>query len=133
MIQDYEMDFNEIFSRPPNFCGECGEMLDFEKITDNLIMCQKCGGEVEIENVTNHSVETTNYYHNSKDWMNKLANVEDKFRKHQTLKRQTVQEKCPNCPSNKMYFHTMQTRSADEGSTVFYQCVKCGYFRKENN
>lgn len=136
MLQNSEMfdsDFNSIFYRPPNFCQECGEMLDFEIIKNEYVSCQKCGGEVEVEAITNHHVETINYYHNSKDWMNKLANVEDKFKKHQHLKKQTVEEKCPNCPSTKMYFTTLQTRSADEGSTVFYQCVKCGYYKKENN
>jgi DNA-directed RNA polymerase I subunit RPA12 len=130
---EYLNDFNKIFSRPPNFCEECGEMLNFEIILNDEVQCQKCGAEKNLDEITNHQVETVNFYHNSKDWVNKLANIEDKFKKHQSLKRQTVQEKCPSCPSNKMYFYTMQTRSADEGSTVFYQCVKCGALKKENN
>ena len=137
MLQDsseiFDDNFNTIFHRPPNFCQECGEMLDFEIIKHNLVLCQKCGGEVEVEAITTHQVQTVNFYHNSKDWKNKLANIEDKYKTHQTLKKQTVEEKCPMCPSTKMYFHTQQTRSADEGSTVFYQCVKCGFKKKENN
>jgi DNA-directed RNA polymerase I subunit RPA12 len=132
--QDYQCeDFNNIFYRPPNFCADCGDMLDFEIIENDMVLCQKCGGEVSVESITNHKIETVSYYHNSKDWMNKLANIEDKFKVKQSLQRQTVQEKCPECPSKKMYFYAIQTRSADEGSTVFYSCVKCGFVKKENN
>ena len=28
-----------------------------------------------------------------------------------------------------MSFYTLQLRSVDEGSTVFYKCLKCGYGR----
>jgi len=45
----------------------------------------------------------------------------------------TIEEKCPSCGHNKMYFTTAQTRSADEGATVFYRCVKCGYKFTSNN
>lgn len=125
--------FNNVFARPPNFCLDCGDLFDFEIIQNDVVMCQKCGGEVSIYKITNHNIETVDEYHTSKEWMNKLTNKEDKFKVKQKLKRQTVEEKCPNCPSRKMYFFTMQTRSADEGSTVFYECVKCGYKKKENN
>lgn len=43
-------------------------------------------------------------------------------------KKQTViSQECPKCHHPEMYFFTMQMRSADEGTTVFYECVKCGY------
>lgn len=126
-------DFNSIFFRPPNFCAECGEMLDFEIVENGMVQCQKCGGEASVEEITTHNTETESLYHNSKEWMNKLANIEDKFRAKQHLKKQIIEEKCPMCPSTQMYFQTMQTRSADEGTTVFYECVNCKYFKKENN
>ena len=31
---DIETNFNEIFNRPPTFCEDCGELLDFEIITN---------------------------------------------------------------------------------------------------
>jgi DNA-directed RNA polymerase I subunit RPA12 len=33
---------------------------------------------------------------------------------------------CNRCGRTEMFFTTVQLRSADEGSTVFYRCV-CGY------
>jgi len=36
-----------------------------------------------------------------------------------------IPEECPECHAKEMYFYTMQLRSADEGSTVFYECVRC--------
>ena len=41
--------------------------------------------------------------------------------------RSTVDEECPRCKHPQMSFYTMQMRSADEGQTVFYECLKCGY------
>jgi DNA-directed RNA polymerase I subunit RPA12 len=36
-----------------------------------------------------------------------------------------VERKCPNCKNDKMSYATLQLRSADEGQTVFYTCVRC--------
>jgi hypothetical protein len=37
-----------------------------------------------------------------------------------------VDEECPKCSTRGVEFFTMQLRSADEGSTVFYECKECG-------
>lgn len=34
---------------------------------------------------------------------------------------------CKKCGHNEMSYAAMQLRSADEGQTVFYTCVKCKY------
>ena len=44
-----------------------------------------------------------------------------------------IKEKCPKCDHPEMKYHCIQTRSADEGSTVFYECEKCGYTYSANN
>ncbi|OIR58581.1 MAG: DNA-directed RNA polymerase III subunit RPC10 [Amphiamblys sp. WSBS2006] len=38
---------------------------------------------------------------------------------------------CPNCAHTKAFYIQMQTRSADEGSTLFYKCCECGHSWKE--
>lgn len=86
----YTSSFNKIYERPPNFCEECGEMLDFNLIKNNCIICQKCGGRVMIDNILAHEVITTDYYSNSKEWISKLKNVQDKMLIRQELQRTTV-------------------------------------------
>lgn len=41
------------------------------------------------------------------------------------------QIKCPKCPNEQALFVEVQTRSADEPMTIFYQCTKCSYNWKE--
>lgn len=44
-----------------------------------------------------------------------------------------VNEECPKCKNPQMKFFTLQTRSADEGQTVFYECPKCSFKSKVDN
>lgn len=37
-----------------------------------------------------------------------------------------IQKTCPRCGRTEMRYYTMQLRSADEGTTVFYSC-ECGW------
>ena len=48
-------------------------------------------------------------------------------------KHATIEEPCPKCKHPTLYFYTMQLRSVDEGSTVFYECPKCAHKFSQNN
>ena len=128
-----ESTFNDVFNRPPTFCEDCGELLDFEIITNNGVKCQKCGGETPLENIKNHFIESEEKFEMSKEWMNKLKNKEDKLRQEQKVKRAIINETCPKCGYGKLYYDVKQTRGADEGSTVYYECMKCKFKFNQNN
>ena len=37
-----------------------------------------------------------------------------------------TEARCPQCSHDSAYFMQIQIRSADEPTTIFYKCVKCG-------
>jgi len=68
---------------------------------------------------------------------------EDKWSKI-ILRKNTTEEKinnratitwksCKDCKSNKYFFYQLQTRSADEPMTTYYECRECGKTYKFNN
>lgn len=85
-----EKDFNSLYSRPPNFCEECGDLLDFQVIFQSEVFCQRCGNKTAVDKITNHLIETKDFYYNSKEWKNNLQNIEDKLKAKQKLERSTV-------------------------------------------
>jgi DNA-directed RNA polymerase subunit M len=53
-------------------------------------------------------------------------------KKEQKLKTlPTVTIECPKCGNNLAYVWEVQTRGADESSTQFFRCTKCGYTFRE--
>ena len=73
-------------------------------------------------------VITTKVYSEKKKWVEQFfkgISLEKEFDFHKK-KGVRMEQDCPNCPSKIMYFYTLQLRSADEGTTVFYECADCG-------
>ena len=44
-----------------------------------------------------------------------------------TKVKNTFGVKCPKCHSENVYEQSIQTRSADEISSLFYECLSCGH------
>ncbi|KAJ2705042.1 DNA-directed RNA polymerase I core subunit rpa12 [Coemansia sp. IMI 203386] len=108
------------------FCSECGSLLDNPGDQDHIV-CHSCGEAKE-----GKEFEGTETVSRSQDnafpsrLRNKRSLVQGVGDSAERVDAR-VEETCPQCGGNEMTFYTMQMRSADEGQTVFYNCVKCGY------
>ncbi|KAI6229008.1 DNA-directed RNA polymerase subunit [Aphelenchoides fujianensis] len=102
-----------------DFCAHCGQILPIATrapVTINCINCQvewKVGECNKIINTREFSYEKT---------VQEADEGEGKGDEHGVQ----VDHACSKCSHNKATYSTQQTRSADEGQTVFYTCVKCG-------
>ena len=116
-----------------DFCRECGELLDLQS-TFSEIVCQQCKTSYSLKDMIGEPVVTRIAIKEDKEWLLKYHPTEAKQKKIKSQhQRMLIDEKCPNCMHNQMYSMALQTRSADEGSTVFLECPKCGYGCSKNN
>ncbi len=110
------------------FCPQCGTVMDPPTSHEN-VTCSCCKfscrfAQLAIPEVTTKSAPTS-----KPAW---LIDYEEKDKAGQD-KHAIIEEPCPKCANPEMFFYTMQLRSVDEGSTVFYECPKCEHKFSVNN
>jgi len=97
----------------PSYCYEkIGELMNSKKNNRELIL-------KDIENCV-HSYSSAFYNPNLEKMKETLAKL---LLKPKPLK---TGHKCKKCGNDEFYIWTQQTQSADEGSTQFRQCSRCG-------
>lgn len=126
------------------FCPSCGSLLDVPGDED-VIKCLPCGmvqdasskcvtsfrSSLIIFSVYDNLTITTRSHPSAFPsallQKRQLVHTDSSHQDRDRAKEATIQETCPQCGNDEMHFYTMQMRSADEGSTVFYTCPKCNY------
>jgi len=109
-----------------NFCPDCGCLLDLPGISDKVI-CNLCGYKCSILELPTKIIVTHKAFKLTESIIERIAHSNN-----DTQGATVDDEICQKCGHNVMTFHTVQLRSADEGQTVFYTCVNCG-FRQSTN
>lgn len=103
-----------------DFCPTCEALLLITKIADQTsYKCRKCNYNRPI-----------NYIQDQIEFHNEIK--ENIILKEDSLKSMARTEKeCDRCGHKEASFFEMQTRSADEPMTIFYQCISCKHTWKE--
>nr|CAG4712225.1 unnamed protein product [Naegleria fowleri] len=114
------------------FCHECGTLLSFPTaptVTDWACSC--CGTRFNISDYD--SVQFS--FKMTIPRKSKIQELEERLKEEKSSGNEfsIINEPCPKCGHSQRKFFTMQLRSADEGQTVFYECLKCGFKERVNN
>ncbi len=117
------------------FCSICGSYVEVPTIGDT-IECESCHNRVPLMQMDFQYYVEEKSYNNSKPWIEEFYNTEKIASKNEEPENtQTIEQRCisKNCDSNVCYYTARQMRSADEGETIFYQCIKCSVRFTLNN
>ncbi|PNP45666.1 DNA-directed RNA polymerase I subunit RPA12 [Trichoderma gamsii] len=114
------------------FCTDCGNLLPATKGTEqNVLSCECCSAENKDTGAK--VIVTKSKPSDFPSFLRqKLQSSVQAVERHTLNTESTVRERCPNCGREEVKYTTVQLRSADEGSTVIYNC-ECGYSWHENN
>jgi len=88
-----------------------------------ILKCRRCGHiKDSTEEIDKDSYRiTTEIRHSVKDKI-EVVKVTDDIN---TMPK--IRTECPKCGHKEAVYWQLQTRSADEGMTTFYRCIKCKY------
>ncbi|EGR51719.1 hypothetical protein MKX07_008470 [Trichoderma sp. CBMAI-0711] len=114
------------------FCTDCGNLLPATKGTEqNVLSCECCSAENKDTGAK--IIVTQSKPSDFPSFLRqKLQSSVQAVERHTLNTESTVRERCPNCGREEVKYTTVQLRSADEGSTVIYNC-ECGNSWHENN
>lgn len=98
------------------FCTICGNLLltEFGRNSRMQYCCTTCPFVKNVEKEYHCKVRTTKKIQGDVLGDEAWENVD------------RTDAKCPSCAHDQAYFMQIQIRSADEPSTLFYKCCKCG-------
>jgi DNA-directed RNA polymerase subunit M len=110
-----------------SFCPKCGALMMPKKDGSSVVLsCSRCGYQEKGESETESYVLHENVEHTPRD---KITIIEKNEKNVNPMP--TTKVDCPNCHHNKAVYWQLQTRAADEGSTLFFRCLKCGHTWRE--
>lgn len=95
-----------------DFCPKCDSLLIPKKDKNkSILVCSRCSYKQKGEKKLTEKVKT-------------IKKVEAVDKQASTLP--TTEVECPGCGNDEAYYHSEQTRAADEPETLFFTCTKCG-------
>eukprot|EP01095_Lingulamoeba_sp_RSL-Kostka_P003881 TRINITY_DN149_c0_g1_i1.p1 TRINITY_DN149_c0_g1~~TRINITY_DN149_c0_g1_i1.p1 ORF type:complete len:120 (+),score=16.90 TRINITY_DN149_c0_g1_i1:344-703(+) len=107
-----------------NFCYECGTLLDMPTVGIEII-CDRCKSTCLISDFSNKTIVSTSKKHTAGLKQTSIDDGDDR--------PISTNETCQQCGCNQIYYSMFQLRSADEGQTIFYECVDCRFIWSVNN
>ena len=113
------------------FCTDCGNLLDRSSgLQKANLDCDVCGASCKDLSskviVTRSKPDAFPSSLRAKRSEVQTASADD------VQKDATIRMTCEKCGREEVRYYTMQLRSADEGTTVFYTC-ECGHKWNDNN
>ncbi|TKJ27185.1 MAG: transcription factor S [Hadesarchaea archaeon B3_Hades] len=103
------------------FCPKCGGLMLPKQIEEGpVLVCNACGYATKEAKLEEYKVV-------------KPAKHEEMVTVIEETKPAlpTTRAKCPKCGHGTAYWWLRQTRGADEPTTRFYRCTKCGHTWRE--
>lgn len=104
------------FTMDADFCSNCGSILPQATGFSEKIICFCCKNPSDMK--AGNKMEYRIVFNLRQDNQEEKVDVDED-------EGPVVERVCSKCGCDKMSYATLQLRSADEGQTVFFTCIKC--------
>lgn len=113
------------------FCPKCKNLIMVR--VNGIGHCSNCKFQCPGDDLVRKETVATSERGVPQRWLESAEEKKKRLKKKDEADQATVSEQCPKCNHDRASFYTMQLRSADEGQTVFYTCLKCDHKWRVNN